>query len=161
MKKFQKENLDIVMGTESEIYTIDVTPFFTPYHKLGEGYHHAFLVTGDQEEALGEQWSYNQDQIYEMLGVGAINIFHMTQFLLDDKFRKVFSYIFSKYIIRVLLCMVGDINDLDDDSRKKLGLPTLKDEDYICEDKIFNPYYLEMEVLKHTTRILNNGEDDE
>ena len=155
VKKFEKEQLDMELGLDSEILVADVTAFDRPHTDDRKAYQHdKFLTTSDQEIAIGEQWSYTENQLYEVIGFAMIDLMMITRFLVDEDMKKVFEYVCFKYITRVLLEIVGDVNDLSDESREKLGLPLIKDTDCIDLCEIYNSDYLNMILLKNTTGLL-------
>ena len=93
-----------------------------------------------------------------MLCDSTVNSFYTSRFLVDDRFREIFGYIFSKYIIRLLVSFSGHcIEDLPIESREKLGLTTSGD--YLCDDQIYNYSYMTMILIRKFSCILDGDEE--
>lgn len=153
VQSFMEENLGSILTDCEKLFTEDVTPF-CDYSGLMVPERNVYLFTEEQQTAIFENWSYTQYEIYDMLCESLVNILKMSGFLLDDSFREIFGYIYSKYIIRLLISFSGyAIDDLPIESLNKLGL--LKDRNFVCEDQIYNYSHLLMILIRKFCVILD------
>ena len=158
VEKFTIDNMGCTLGESDRLFTETVTPFYDYGKDLNQSNHEEFLFTDDQQTAIGEQWSRIEYNLYDMLCGSTVNMFYMSRFLVDDKFREIFGYIFSKYIIRLLVAFSGHcIEDLPIESREKLGLTTSGD--YLCDDKIYSYSYMTMILIRKYSCILDGDEE--
>ena len=158
VEKFTIDNMGCTLGESDRLFTETVTPFYDYGKNIVSSNHEIFLFTDDQQTSIGEQWSYTEYELYDMLCGSTVNMFYMSRFLVDDKFREIFGYIFSKYIIRLLLAFSGHcIEDLPIESREKLGLTTSGD--YLCDDQIYNYSYMTMILIRKCSCILDGDEE--
>ena len=158
VKKFMNDNMDCTLGETDRLFAERVTPFYDYGENIVPSNHEIFLFTDDQQTSIGEQWSYTEYQLYDMLCDSTVNMFYMSRFLVDDRFREIFGYIFSKYIIRLLVSFSGHcIEDLPIESREKLGLTTSGD--YLCDDQIYNYSYMTMILIRKYSCILDGDEE--
>ena len=158
VEKFTINNMDCTLDETDRLFTETVTPFYDYGENIVPSNHEIFLFTDDQQTSIGEQWSYTEYQLYDMLCDSTVNMFYMSRFLVDDKFREIFGYIFSKYIIRLLVSFSGHYTeDLPVESREKLGLTTSGD--YLCDDQIYNYSYMTMILIRKYSCILDGDEE--